>query len=298
MKQKLTNSLSPFVKLIFDVVITFVVFVFLFILGLFVGANLFDLKIWDLLNENLLLTNLPALRYVVLLQTLSLFFFPSLAIAYFFSSPGEFLNTRNWPKLHVFVYAIFAFLIAQIFIDYLALINEKIPVSKAVLDFFKQSEQKNLEITKHLLYSKSFWDYVVNLLIVALIPAISEEFFFRGVLQKHFIETFKNSHAGIILTAFVFAFVHFQFLTFLPRLILGLMLGYIYYWSKSIWLPITAHFTNNALGVTMYYIAQRKGIPLENLQKPHQIQLWAALLSLFFVLVLLKLIYDSTKNKI
>ncbi len=296
MKQKLTNSLSPFVKLIFDLVITFVVFIFLFVIGLFVGAKLFDLKVFDLLNENMLFENLAALRYVVLLQTLSLFFFPSVAIAYFFSNPAEFLNTRNWSNLKAFIYAILAFLIAQIFIDYLAFLNQKIPVSQSLYNFFKQSEQKNIQITQHLLYSKTIWDYLINLIVVALIPAISEEFFFRGVLQKHFIETFKNPHAGIILTAFVFAFVHFQFLTFLPRFVLGLMLGYIYFWSKSIWLSATAHFTNNALGVTMYFIAQRKGIALENLQKPHQVQLWAALLSLIIVVYLLKLIYDNSKN--
>ncbi len=97
--------------------------------------------------------------------------------------------------------------------------------------------------------------FLVNLLMIAILPAIGEEFFFRGILQRLFSEWFKNIHVAIFITAFIFSAIHFQFFGFFPRFLLGLYLGYLFYWSGNLWIPIVVHFINNALVVILAYIS-------------------------------------------
>jgi membrane protease YdiL (CAAX protease family) len=55
--------------------------------------------------------------------------------------------------------------------------------------------------------------------------------------------------------------MHLQFMTFLPRFFLGLILGYLFYLGKNIWYPVAAHFTNNFLAL----VAMRGHDPMEAL---------------------------------
>jgi hypothetical protein len=87
----------------------------------------------------------------------------------------------------------------------------------------------------------------LNLLVIAILPALGEELIFRGVMQKILADVFRKKYLAVWITAFFFSFVHLQFYGFLPRLILGLAFGYLYLWSASLWLPIIAHFVNNAV---------------------------------------------------
>ncbi len=290
MQRTLQNNLSPIVKLLLDLLIMFVVFVVVFVAGLIIGAKIFGVSAMDLLGRSLALGDIGALRYVVMLQTLSLFFFPALVIALFFGQPSDYLRMKRFPSVTAVGLIIMVFLIAQFLVNYLAALNSelKFPAFLSGLEErMRVAEQQTAELTRRLLSGTGWKDLAVSLIVVALLPAISEEFFFRGILQRHIIEGVKNYHVGVWLTAFIFAFVHFQFFTFLPRLVLGVLLGYIFYWQRSIWASSLAHFTNNAIGVVMYFIAARKGLPLEQLDQPHKVPLWAAALSLFFVIALM-----------
>ena len=84
---------------------------------------------------------------------------------------------------------------------------------------------------------------------MGLIAALSEEFFFRGILQQMFIKNRVNAHVAIIITAILFSAFHLQFFGFLPRLFLGIILGYLYYITQNLWVSITAHFFNNAFAI-------------------------------------------------
>ena len=100
----------------------------------------------------------------------------------------------------------------------------------------------------------SIIDLVFNLLVIAIIPAIGEELFFRGYLQQKLIKWNRSPHIGIIITAILFSIIHFQFSGLIPRFILGVLLGYIFYWSSSLWIPIIAHFVNNAQVLIIAYV--------------------------------------------
>jgi hypothetical protein len=94
--------------------------------------------------------------------------------------------------------------------------------------------------------------------MIAVLPALGEEFLFRGVLQRLFIEWTKNRHFGVWIASFIFSFIHFQFYGFIPRFLLGLYFGYLLVWSSSIWVPVVAHLINNGFAVIYYHFAGGK----------------------------------------
>jgi len=101
--------------------------------------------------------------------------------------------------------------------------------------------------------TKSLWGLLVNLLMIGVLAAIGEELIFRGLFQGLLTRMLKNPHIAILITALLFSAFHFQFFSFLPRFVLGIVLGYLMYLGRSIWFPIIAHFVNNAMGVIYYY---------------------------------------------
>lgn len=102
-----------------------------------------------------------------------------------------------------------------------------------------------------------------GLLIVAALAAISEELLFRSVIQKAFVKICKNAHFGIILTAIVFSAFHGDFFGFFPRFILGLMLGYMFYLSGSIFPSMLMHFVNNGTIVMLFYLNKKEVINVD-----------------------------------
>lgn len=105
----------------------------------------------------------------------------------------------------------------------------------------------------------SAYDYIAALAVLALVPAIFEEMLFRGALQQVAISLTRNAFAGIFITGIVFSAIHASYYGFLPRLFLGMMLGYIFYYSKNIWMSIAAHFLNNVYALTAMYSLSREG---------------------------------------
>ena len=103
----------------------------------------------------------------------------------------------------------------------------------------------------------------VAILIFGLLAAISEEVQFRSVIQKSFIKLFRNAHVAIIVTALVFSAFHGDFYGFFPRFILGLMLGYMFWMSGSIWASIIMHFTNNTTIVMLYFLNKKEIINID-----------------------------------
>ena len=96
---------------------------------------------------------------------------------------------------------------------------------------------------------KSTIGLILNLLVMGLVAALSEELFFRGLLQQIFIKNKVNVHVAIVIAAVLFSAFHLQFFGFLPRLFLGIILGYLYYITQNLWVSITAHFVNNAFAI-------------------------------------------------
>ena len=121
-------------------------------------------------------------------------------------------------------------------------------------DWMKDKELQAEKLTETILKTRTLGGLAVNLVVVALIPAFGEELLFRVTGINLLKELTKNVHWAIIISAFVFAFFHIQFLSFLPRFMLGLLLGYLFVITGSIWAPVFAHFVNNASSVIIFYL--------------------------------------------
>ena len=126
-------------------------------------------------------------------------------------------------------------------------------------EYLKAMEEMAASMTEKMLKVDSIGGLLLNLLVIALIPAVGEELTFRGVLQQGLVRRMRSPHLAIVLSAAIFSFIHFQFYGFLPRMFLGILLGYMFYITGSLWTSITMHFVNNGTAVVLYYL-NNKGI--------------------------------------
>lgn len=130
----------------------------------------------------------------------------------------------------------------------------KLPASlQALQTIIDELERKANEITTLMVTGKGVGNLLIIIFVIAIVPGICEELYFRGLLQSVFKDITKSSHAAIWITAAIFSFIHFQFLGFIPRMLLGALLGYILLYTGSIWVNATAHALNNALAATVLW---------------------------------------------
>ena len=120
----------------------------------------------------------------------------------------------------------------------------------------RASEDRAAVLTKFLTKFNSGARFAVGVLVIALVPAVAEELVFRGVIQRNLVRWF-SPHVGVWLGAAIFSAIHFQFFGFVPRFVLGLVLGYLYLWSGNILVSMAAHFTQNAVQLLILYLTQR-----------------------------------------
>ena len=199
-----------------------------------------------------------------ILQFLTTFLYMALP-AYLFSvitykKPLHYLGFTIAPKGKQFFLVVVLVFTALFISSALGDVNKMIPVSDSMTTYFKAMEKEYNESVLVLTNNiESIADFLLALVMLALLPALFEEVFFRGCMQQVFTGLFRNATTGIIVTSIIFSAIHFSFYGFIPRFFLGIMLGYIFYFSKNIWLSITAHFLNNAIALTQLYSLSRNG---------------------------------------
>ena len=132
------------------------------------------------------------------------------------------------------------------------------PAFEKIEEIIKSLEETAAAATEKLLNTDTIGGLLVNLIVIALIPAVGEELTFRGVVQQGLTRR-MNPHVAILIASAIFSFIHFQFYGFLPRLFLGMVLGYMFYVSGSLWISMLMHFLNNGFAVVVYYL-NNKGI--------------------------------------
>ena len=203
------------------------------------------------------------LKYVQLILATFVFIVPANAYSRLFSDNTIVFFEFKKPSVVYIFFAALLWLFTLPIISFLADLNNKIafPTSFASLEnSFRLAEARAENATRFLLNITSISGLMVNLLVIAVVAALAEELIFRGIIQKLLFEQSKNIHLAIWLTALVFSLFHLQFFAIIPRIVLGAALGYTFYWSKSIWVPIFFHFINNASIVLASYLYQKKMI--------------------------------------
>jgi len=196
-------------------------------------------------------------------------------MTYLFRDNLQKYLSLNLPKPMQVVFAILSLVVAIPLINFLVNWNEGMHLPAFLNDietWMRTSEDAAAKVTEKLLSGTAWIDLISNLVIIALMAGIGEELFFRGLLQRMFTDLIKGNkdvvskkrlawskHAAIWVIAFIFSAIHLQFYGFIPRMLLGVWFGYLLLWTGSIWIPIIAHFTNNALS-TIFSFAENRGL--------------------------------------
>ena len=201
------------------------------------------------------------LKGMQVVQTVALFLLPCVIAAYLFADdPVEYLSLSKAPSWKSVVAVVFTVIVFEPAINMIGHFNEQMGLPEALApleQLFKEMEERAQAITERFMQASSPAVFVVNLIVIAILPAFSEELCFRGTLQRMFSER-GSRVVAIWVCAILFSAVHFQFYGFLPRMLMGAFFGYMLVWSGSLWLPVTAHLTKNALVVILYYVFEQK----------------------------------------
>lgn len=304
MKKAMFSDATVTIKLVFSVLIILFFWFIFQILAIITGMFFFKLNLegaLQILNNFNGTSGINFLKYVQGVTSTGLFIISPFIIAYFLDeNPFNFLYLKKNPDFKNIVLIFFLIILIQPFSNLLAELNEKLQLPDYLqnVQLLLENKESYMEkIMERFLTSSNEWSLFVNIVIIALIPAIGEELVFRGVLQRLFISMFKNAHVGIIITAFIFSAVHLQFLSFLPRFVLGIILGYLVLWSGSLFLAMIAHFINNTLAVIYYHFhyAGKIGNDLEVIGSPEHGLIYG-ILSIILTAGILTIIYLNSKK--
>lgn len=199
-----------------------------------------------------------SLRVTILLQDLLVLFLPAFCV-YKFSTkrPMLMLGFKQSEDLPLQLWNTFLiYIVALPAASVMAKWNDGMVFPSALSGLeakFREMEDSARAVTDTFLSGNSIGDLLINVAIVGVAAAVVEEVFFRGALQQLLLKWFGNGHVAVWITAFIFSIIHLQFYGFIPRLFMGVILGYLFYYSRNLWVPIFYHLVNNASIVIMNF---------------------------------------------
>ncbi|MFO7924850.1 MAG: CPBP family intramembrane glutamic endopeptidase [Bacteroidales bacterium] len=258
---------GAFTKLIFSAFIVISSFLVTLVGGLFLAIPLFDMGFMDLVDS---LSNIAhpdyinLFKYFQIIQSIGLFVIPPFILGWFFGGNAfKYLDLNKGVGWRTIILTTVLMLAAIPIINLIAHYNTRIslPESMSSLEeWMKRTEEAANNLIEMFLKAETPATLLLNLFMIALIPAVGEELLFRGIIQRLFSEWTRNRHMGIWIAAILFSAMHIQFLGFIPRVLLGVLFGYLLIWSGRMWVPILAHFVNNATAVVVYYFINKNQI--------------------------------------
>jgi membrane protease YdiL (CAAX protease family) len=272
------------------------------LVGMFIGSMI-SMGIWVMATDRGIfelqtqMTN-PAYRsvfqWIQVVSTFFVFFVPAWFMAQYMSrKPFAFLGYNTYFSGRQYLLTVLVMLAALPVVGAMGDLNKMIPLSGELAERFREMERQYNDQVKVLADIRTPVDYVVSLLLMALAPAIFEEMLFRGGMQQLLFRGTKRMWVAILLTSIVFSAIHLSFFGFLPRLLLGVVLGLLFHWSGSLWLPILGHFVNNAVAVTQLYWYLRQGKTLEQAME-ESLPIWWAVLGIAALIGLLIRFYGQS----
>ena len=222
-------------------------------LAIMAVLTLIAVGLWTICGGNQTIVSLKWLQFA---QTVATFLLPPIICAWMWDEghqPFHWLKLDKTVDAKQFGLAVLIMICAIPAINLMADLNGRIVLPKS-LDFIEQKmramEEAAAALTEQFLQADNAGVLLINIGLMALLPALSEELSFRGTLQQ----ILGNKHMAIWATAIIFSAVHMQFYGFIPRMLMGAAFGYIFTWTGCLWVPVLMHFTNNGMAVLAYYL--------------------------------------------
>ncbi len=242
----------------------------------------------EIMKKLLVPENATMLRILQFLSTLFMFFLPPVFYAMVchkktFTHLG-FSKPVNWQQLYFVVLIMFACLPL---VSLLGQFTEALPFSEATMNKFKLAEKEYEQQIEAIGRMNNFSDYLLSLFMIAILPSIFEETFFRGGLQNLFSRWFKAPIVAIVITSLIFSAVHFSYIGFLSRVVLGMVLGWMYYRTGNLWLSIIGHVVNNGVGMTVLYLMKLNNPGFKMSDAGGDFPVWVGIISTAFLVLLL-----------
>jgi membrane protease YdiL (CAAX protease family) len=270
------------------------------ILAIFLSADMGSVS--DLLTQ--LITDpakVPNGWYALMILQGTVHFFsyllPSLLYWYYIERLGfSKFNSGKAPSQRIWI---LAFLLVLVFIPINSKFIEwngamKLPEAFSGVENWMRDKEDQLSVmTAFLTNYDRFSQLIIALFVVTLLPALGEEVLFRGVIQTKLIQQLSNPHVAIWISAAIFSAIHFQFYGFLPRMMLGALFGYLYFWTGNLWVAILAHFVNNGFVLVMMYLHNIHVVKM-NIEENKSMPLLIVVSSLIFTLAILRFIKQES----
>ena len=234
-------------------------------LGILLGLTIVAVLLWQLIFHGSQTT--ASLKWLQCLQTIATFLLPPILCALIWDAdrrPFSWLKMDQPVHWEYLLWGFGIMICALPAINFLADLNSRLQLPESldfIEQFLRQQEDNAAALTQRFLQADNIGVLFINIALMALLPALSEELSFRGTLQQiisnksQITNNQSTIHVAVWVTAIVFSAIHMQFYGFIPRMLLGAMLGYAFVWTGSLWVPILMHFTNNAVAVIAYYLS-------------------------------------------
>lgn len=292
MKKPFFSALPKVSQLILLILITLVSFFVFALIGMLLASRLFHVPI----AEQLQIIGMAGTKEVAIgkllqiFQSIGIFIVPPLVIGWMASrKPFLFLGFKNRVSGTGFVLMLLVLLAAEPVVAFSGWLNQQMSLPdflSGLENWMSAMEERAMELTESFLHVTTWTGLLVNLLMIAVIPGVGEELFFRGLLQQFFGKWFRNVPVAVIFTALLFSGLHMQFYGFLPRFLLGLLFGYLFVWSGNLWYPILAHILHNTLPVIGYYLQAtgKTGLDLDEVGTGNSAWIWAIAGSVILVI--------------
>jgi hypothetical protein len=261
-----------------------------------IAAVLLDIPFSGLQSALLQPKNASIAQFANALASVIAFGLPGIVVAFFSKdklvSELGFVRIKNWNQIGlVILIAITGLFLSGALGD----LTEKIPIPVALKNWATQMEDQYKKALYAMTQMKSILDLLFAIIAVAVVPAIVEELFFRASLQKILMDWTGKPYVAIIMTAVIFSAFHFSYFGFLSRMSLGIILGIIYYYTKTIWLPMLMHFINNGIGITILYFVRNDPKKMDAVIDGNLPFYWVAV-AILIVTVLCKKLKESTTH--
>ncbi|MCG8331716.1 MAG: CPBP family intramembrane metalloprotease [Chitinophagales bacterium] len=281
---------------------TLVLLVLLMVMGNAIGSGItylagqaLGLSLTDLLetfNEKSASLERNFIRAANLISHLFTFVLPAVLLTFLLNKANSYkaLKLDRFPVINMLSIGIL-FLIAIFVLSQAAYwLNQQLPLPEWAGEMEISAER----IVKGLLVMDSIWELIFTITVVAVLPAIGEELIFRGILQQSLEKITHNPILAIWFSGLIFSAFHFQFAGLLPRFLLGVGLGYLFYWTQSLWMPILAHFVINAMQIVGHFFV-KEGLPETGLESIN----WnATLIASIMVAGMSYYLYNQFRTKI
>ncbi len=261
MQEPPLNSFSAPLKILSLIIIMIASFLLVFLIGFVIAIPIFGLDMLESVSrvfDSDDFSGIAALKYFQVVNQIGVFIVPAFLFAFLTrGNVAIYLRLDRSPSFWIFISGLLVIFFALPFISWLIEINNAISLPEAlsgVEDWFRRKEDEATKLTEIFLGTKSLAGLLLNLFMIAVLAAFGEELIFRGIILRLFREWTGNVHLAVLISAILFSALHIQFYGLIPRIALGILLGYLYVWTGSLWVPIFVHFMNNAMAVLISWL--------------------------------------------